>query len=110
MLSDLYTQEFSLRLPDTTNNSGIPVPSRTEIAVFKWRLTRSSKQHIINLTEGKVARVQWELYTLYCDVSVPILKDYAIKISGHFYLVNTVYVVHDALWPHHLSCDVTERH
>lgn len=109
MLVDMFIQDFVLESATIQNNGGIIEKTWTVVWSYKWRMTRSTKQKIIQLTQWKIERVQPEWYTLYCPVDVPVIKDHRVVIEGHIYLVNAVYKVHDGLWPHHLSCDISNR-
>ncbi|MEI6426193.1 MAG: hypothetical protein WCO66_02455 [Candidatus Absconditabacteria bacterium] len=109
MIKDLYTHNVMIETPEMLNVDGIETKNYIPVGTFKGRLSKSGSQQMVDLTTGKLHRVQPEIFFLYISDETPIGKNDRVYIEGNFYLVNSVEVIFDGRVTHHLRCIIERR-
>ena len=109
MIKDLYVNTVSIYTPALWNDGGIETKTWEYVWTFKGRLSKAWTQQMVDLTTGKLHRVQPELFYLYISDETPIGKNDKVDIEGNSYLVNSVEVIFDWRVTHHLRCLLERR-
>ena len=109
MIKDLYTHNVMIETPEMRNVDGIETKNYIPVGAFKGRLSKAGSQQMVDLTTGKLHRVQPELFYLYISDETPIGKNDKLEIEGNNYLVNSVEVIFDWRVTHHLRCLIERR-